>query len=49
MDLTLKYIDTNMKAREINCATGKITEREMSAEEIAQIEAMQQIEKTSHS
>ena len=30
-----------MKAREINCQTGKISEREMTAEEIAQMEAMQ--------
>ena len=29
---------------EINCKTGEITEREMTAEEIAQMEAMQQIE-----
>ena len=29
-----------MKAREINCATGEITEREMTAEELAQMEAM---------
>ena len=28
----------------INCQTGEITEREMTAEEIAQMEAMQQIE-----
>ena len=30
--------------KEINCQTGEITEREMTAEEIAQMEAMQQIE-----
>ena len=32
-----------MKTIEINCQTGAITEREMTAEEIAQLEAMQQI------
>ena len=30
----------------INTATGEITERELTAEEIAQMEAMQQIEPT---
>lgn len=30
-----------MKTIEINCQTGAITEREMTAEEIAQMEAMQ--------
>lgn len=30
-----------MKVREINAKTGEITEREMTAEEIAQLEAMQ--------
>ena len=31
---------------EINCQTGEITERELTAEEIAQMEAMQQVEPT---
>ena len=35
-----------MKAIEYNAMTGEITEREMTAEEIAQMEAMQQIEPT---
>lgn len=35
-----------MKVREYNAQTGEITEREMTAEEIAQMEAMQQIEPT---
>ena len=33
-----------MKIKFINIETGEITEREMTAEEIAQMEAMQQIE-----
>ena len=33
-----------MKLKFINIETGEITEREMTAEEIAQMEAMQQIE-----
>ena len=33
-----------MKIKFINIGTGEITEREMTAEEIAQMEAMQQIE-----
>ena len=35
-----------MKVIEYNAITGEITEREMTAEEIAQMEAMQQIEPT---
>ena len=35
-----------MKVREYNAQTGEITEREMTAEEIAVMEAMQQIEPT---
>ena len=31
----------NMKAIEVNAKTGEITERELTAEEIAQMEAMQ--------
>ena len=35
-----------MKAIEYNAITGEITERELTAEEIAQMEAMQQIDPT---
>ena len=35
-----------MKKLEYNCQTGEITERELTAEEIAQMEAMQNIEPT---
>ena len=35
-----------MKRMIVNGATGEITERELTAEEIAQMEAMQQIEPT---
>ena len=35
-----------MKIIKINAKTGEITEREMTAEEITQMEAMQQIEPT---
>ena len=35
-----------MKAIEYNAKTGEITEREMTPEEIAQIEAMQAVEPT---
>jgi len=37
-----------MKIKEYNVKTGEVTERELTAEEIAQMEAMQQIEPTSH-
>ena len=35
-----------MKIRIINAMTGEITEREMTAEEVAQMEAMQAVEPT---
>src|SRR5690606_15551616 len=43
MDLLSEFIKNNMEKNtiEINAQTGKITEREMTAEEIAQMEAVQ--------
>ena len=47
MELQLKYtICNNMNIIEYNAKTGEITEREMTAEEVAQMEAMQAVEPT---